>query len=154
MSGPSPTVSSSIFALGLTVHQTFFARKIIRPHSDIEDERNAATKLKDSPHKNIVKILDYDFDDKSRSGKYYINMEFCEFNLHEYVKGSVDTKTARLLDWPMSDHGSKMQYLLSDIMNDIINALICLHERGLVHRDLSLDNGTFLGGAVHLTDAL
>jgi serine/threonine protein kinase len=118
----------------------------------VDDERNAAIKLEDSPHQNIVKILEYDFEDKSGTGKFYLNMEFCEFNLNQYVKGSGDTKTAGLLDWATSEHESKMRYLLSHIMNDIRNALICLHKHGLVHRDLSLDNGTFLGRAVQLID--
>ncbi|CDU16306.1 uncharacterized protein PY17X_0311900 [Plasmodium yoelii] len=82
--------------------------------------------LKKNPHKNIIPIYDI-FSDNNYN---FIIMEFC--------KGST------LLDYFMSlVPGSLHIYEIKKIMKNIFLALDFLHSRGLIHRDIKLENIMF-----------
>ncbi|SCM00638.1 serine/threonine protein kinase, putative [Plasmodium chabaudi adami] len=82
--------------------------------------------LKKNPHKNIIPIYDI-FSDNNYN---FIIMEFC--------KGST------LLDYFMSlVPGSLHVYEIKKIMKNIFLALDFLHSRGLIHRDIKLENIMF-----------
>jgi len=105
--------------------------------SDIQNELNAITILLSNPHINIVKVLAHGIEDT----RFYINMEYCEFNLGEYIANEEKTRSSGLKIWPLATKEARAQYLASHVMYDLISGIEFLHACGLVHRDLSLDNG-------------
>jgi serine/threonine protein kinase len=68
-------------------------------------------------------------------------MEYCDLNLSEFTAGQ-KARAAGLMDWPKSDRYNQVKYAVSRIMSDVIKGIEWLHTLGLVHRDLSQDNGT------------
>lgn len=69
-----------------------FARKLLRvivgnvTEKDIENERRAIGKLCDTPHDNIIKIFQHGRF-HNQSPLYSFDMELCEINLEEYIRG-------------------------------------------------------------------
>jgi serine/threonine protein kinase len=115
-----------------------FARKIIRimgsnQHQEIvrktiENEVRAVTKICQSGHSNIVKVLRHRAIPDTML--YEIDMEYCVYNLHTYM-----TRHS-----PSSENPIEMRYLIA-IMLSITNGLIFIHSKGEVHRDLKPANG-------------
>ena len=116
-----------------------FARKIIRcmRRSDIQEEIKATAILFNNPHENIVTVLEYGVQET----QFYINMEYCHFTLGEYTAGDEVTRSAGLMVWRGTDIETQIKYIASHVMYDLAKGIVFLHERGLVHRDLSPDNG-------------
>ena len=65
-------------------------------------------------------------------GWYFIDMEFCNFNLQQYIY-----KPDILNGMPMLD----MQMLLK-IMRDVSRGLAFIHENKKIHRDIKPQNST------------
>lgn len=142
-----------------------FARKIVRPFGevnelDIQNEaRSTAEILQSGGHKNIIGILRHGWID-SPYQYYFIDMEFCDFNLHNYIHEPT-TIIIEMDDLPNHSQTVDPIALLSGtikkevgwsmklhniwtIMNETASGLAFLHRHGQVHRDLKPRNGIFL----------
>ena len=118
-----------------------FARKIIRPigragqqneiQTMIRNESRAIAKLcAPGSHRNIVSVLRQGA--VKDSGMYYIDMEFCDANLEQYIA-----------DFRSDGARGNMADTLA-IMTDIGNGTAYIHEQGEVHRDLKPRNGIMM----------
>jgi len=106
---------------------------------EIATEISAVSSLcVEDAHANIVKVLKFGVL-RSPHAFYFIDMEYCECNLHDYVTG------VRLvhheLHWPIATQEDKMEYLTDSLCTDIVAGLIFIHSKDLVHRDISPQNG-------------
>jgi serine/threonine protein kinase len=116
--------------------------------ADIKNEARVVKELCDSGgHPNIVEILRDGFETLAFIGEYYfIDMELCDMNLHEYIH---DERI--LIEDPQISRGptfvSKSCSLLERMRNiwaimiHISQGLKFLHDHGHAHRDLKPSNG-------------
>ena len=122
-----------------------FARKLLRAivgnvtEKDIENEKRAIEKLCDTPHDNIIKILEHGRF-SNQSPFYFIDMELCAINLEEYIRGS-KTGIRGLVDWEIALKEGQHEFLIIAIMQQLLSGLAFIHDRGEVHRDLTPQNG-------------
>jgi serine/threonine protein kinase len=123
-----------------------FARKVNRPFSgrcdpdDIANEARAIDKLCLGAHPNIVTVFDHGRV-RPDSPFYFIDMEFCEINLSDYIDGTLSVTT--LTDWgQVRGSGELHLSVICDIMKQVLEGLIFIHEHNEVHRDLDPLNGT------------
>ena len=146
-----------------------FARKIIRPFGQVNelDIQNEATStariLQSGGHKNIIEILGHGWID-SPYQYYFIDMEYCDFNLHNYIHDPTTiliemddspdhSKTVNpiaLLPGTIKKEVAWSMKLLNiwTIMNETASGLAFLHSHGQVHRDLKPRNGTFFMSSI------
>ena len=82
--------------------------------------------LRDFKHKNIVRF----FDLKQTKGHYYIVMEYCNGG----TLSSCLNKYIKMKNKPFSEE--TVQYL----MRQIVSGLKYIHRKGIIHRDIKLDN--------------
>lgn len=77
--------------------------------------------LKSLSHPNIVKLIEV----KETTTAKFLVLEYCNGgNLYTYLK----------------KHGTLSQYQAQDIICQLINAMTCLHDCSLIHRDIKLSN--------------
>jgi len=116
-----------------------FARKLPKPFAflsedEILNEFRAIQKLCiESSHENLVAV--YRCGRLPDSLYYYIDMEFCDLNLQEYIydferRGSTASKGLSPLDTKA----------VLQIMRDVSRGLTFIHERKEVHRDIKPHN--------------
>ena len=116
-----------------------FARKLLKPFAflsedEILNEFRAIQKLCiESSHENLVAV--YRCGRLPGSLYYYIDMEFCDLNLQEYIydfehRGSAASKGLAPLDTKA----------VLQIMRDVSRGLTFIHERKEVHRDIKPHN--------------
>jgi serine/threonine protein kinase len=65
-------------------------------------------------------------------------MEWCEFNLHEYIYGTQKTPESKNLSGLSLPEGYAS---LWDVMEQVTSGVAFLHQKALVHRDLKPRNG-------------
>lgn len=116
----------SVRLMKRTSDNTTFAIKEFRPRNINETQREYARKVTAEfcigstlHNANIVETLDIIHDD----GKYYEVMEYCPFDFFAIV---------------MSGKMSKEEIYCT--FKQIVNGVTYLHDMGLAHRDLKLDN--------------
>jgi serine/threonine protein kinase len=84
-----------------------------------------------SGHNHIVSVLRD--GEVSETALYYLDMEYCDWNLEEYVAENAPVEKGPV--WLAKTFG---------IMTDIANGVKFIHDHGEVHRDLKPQNGRSL----------
>jgi len=120
-----------------------FARKIIRPFGsvtleDVQNEIRVVAKLCNRGHRNLIVMFEHG---KLDSSHYYIDMEYCELHLEEYIarKWTPENKT-RLANSPNHISAKMRLKQLWDIMEDITDGVAFIHSYKEIHRDLKPRN--------------
>jgi serine/threonine protein kinase len=103
----------------------------------VVDEVRAIEKLCDGSHANVVRFFRHGRVGKD-SSFYFIDMEYCDTNLHDYVNGK--SGVTELLDWPKASNAERIQYLIAGIMDQVLCGLVFIHGENYVHRDISPNN--------------
>lgn len=119
---------------------------------DVENESRAILKIyKDgTSHRNIVHVLNHGWL-TSPFEYYFIDMELCDFNLHDYIYGDRTKLLKCLRPFPKRDILDTVLVRQDDfvcvkvmnvytIMTHIVNGLEYIHSCGQVHRDLKPKN--------------
>jgi serine/threonine protein kinase len=123
---------------------------------DIQNEAISTARLLESGgHKNIIGILGHGWIESSYQ-YYFIDMEFCDFNLHNYIHDP-STISVEIDDSPDIEIMDPIHLLLGTIkkevewsmkllniwtiMSETAAGLAFLHSHGQVHRDLKPRNG-------------
>jgi serine/threonine protein kinase len=106
------------------------------------NEIRAIDKLyRDGPNDNLVEISHHGW--LPSLSYYYIDMEFCELNLDEYIEGKTPSgfllENPRVLGAPFLERGT---WCIWDIMQQISCGVQFIHSCQEVHRDLKPRNGT------------
>lgn len=90
-------------------------------------------KLCNGTHGNIIEVFTHGkFPDSSYS---FIDMELCDVNLDEFIKGSRSFGCVHAL----TPEFRAME--IWNIMKQIANGLVFIHENNEIHRDLKPTNG-------------
>jgi serine/threonine protein kinase len=101
-----------------------------------QNEIRAIHKLCNEKHKNIIEVFEIgEFPDSMYA---YIDMELCDFNLEDYNKNIWMTN---LVHENLNVKGLK-EIQACNIMRQIADGVVFVHEKGEVHRDLKPRNGT------------
>jgi len=122
-----------------------FARKLVRPFAerindaDIANEIRAMEKLCKGRHQNIIIIFNHGRL-RVQSAFYFIDMQLCDFNLDEYLRGT--KHTPGLNRWKRAETTDAAILIIWPIMDQITDGLAFIHKHKEVHRDLNPQNGT------------
>jgi serine/threonine protein kinase len=114
---------------------------------DIENEVTAIKKICDAKHPHIIKVLRHGA--LGSFGCYFIDMELCDINLHDYLYGDRPVTIKAWQEGSLSDpvfvlpNCSDLLRIrnLWVIMVHITSGLEFIHREGYVHRDLKPRNG-------------
>jgi serine/threonine protein kinase len=98
-------------------------------------------RLQSGQHDNIVKILRHE-SFGPHTGAYFIDLQYCDINLDEYIRGSRPPCLA-LYNYLEAKENDDLPLIICGIIQQVLNGLIFIHEKGQVHRDLKPMNGTF-----------
>ena len=119
-----------------------FARKVLWTVKDALEEIRAIERLSSrGNHINLVRILGHG----RIPGFYYIDMEFCDGNLEDHIKGIHPHRFEPALNpifSPMGIGSIGKDATIWDIMEQITSGICFIHTCGEVHRDLKPRNGT------------
>jgi len=101
------------------------------------NEVRAIKNLCDGSNENIITVFQYGRL-RPAHNIYFIDMEWCDTSLHDYVIGTV--QVPGLFDWSNATKINQIEYLVAGIMNNVLNGLVYIHSRNEVHRDLTPQN--------------
>ena len=104
---------------------------------DIINEMRAVVSLcLFNEHKNIITVFQCGCLSEPW---YYIDMELCDFKLHNWICQQRD-------DTNKSSAEDSQSYMakICEIMRDIISGVLYVHSRNQIHRDLKPRNGILL----------
>jgi serine/threonine protein kinase len=73
---------------------------------------------------------------------YFIDMELCELDLHEYAQR--DKCAPTLPDWRIAREEDRLLPIIRGILTQILSGLVYIHGRNEVHRDLNQLTGIAL----------
>lgn len=126
----------------------------------VESELRTTEQLSKDCHPNIVQVLVHRpvLDDGHLpywNSLYFLDLELCDINLSEYLKGA-EPKIYRyaawarpnihrvhgLSDWVMVMEQNDAVFFIVALMQQLLSALSFIHSKDLVHRDLTPSNGT------------
>ena len=94
--------------------------------------------LQTKPHNHIVEILGHSSLGK-HTASYFIDMEYCDLNLSEYMRGK-GPLVNNLLDYETAIRDRQISFFIIAIIQEILSGLIFIHSHDKVHRDLKPQN--------------
>lgn len=94
--------------------------------------------LEAGQHDHIVKILGHG-SLGIHTGSYFIDLEYCDINLEEYIRGST-RPCFGLYVYQEAQEDGHLPLIICAIMQQILSGLTFIHEKGKVHRDLKPRN--------------
>jgi serine/threonine protein kinase len=122
-----------------------FARKVLFPDGDgaIPEEARTVDELflsSQNPPQNVISVYKHGW--LPFSGNYYIDMEVCDFTLHDYyINGDIQGLQVEWGDGvPLNLQGKCGPYDIMRITKDIASGLKFIHDHQMVHRDLKPAN--------------
>jgi hypothetical protein len=68
-------------------------------------------------------------------------LQYCDINLDEYIRG-LRPPCLALYSYAEAKGNDDLPVVVCGIMQQVLNGLIFIHEKGQVHRDLKPMNGT------------
>ena len=86
----------------------------------------------------MVEILDYGSLGE-HTASYFIDFEYCEFNLADYLCGRVRASQG-LIDYQSCGIQGHLPFFICAIMQQLLSALMFIHAHGQTHRDLKPQN--------------
>jgi serine/threonine protein kinase len=112
--------------------------------NEVENEVQAIKNLcGPTTDKHIVKVLNHGhlFD----SQYYFIDMELCDINLHDYIHCDVLPDWSRTIPLFIRNAEPFVEVQqIWDVMSQIAKGVEYIHKRGHVHRDIKPANSKFL----------
>src|SRR5277367_2189456 len=90
-------------------------------------------------HPNIIQVLNH--GSLSNPIFYFIDMELCELNLHDYIHGRTPPNLSESLPPFSRGDGSKASLQIWTIMSQIADGVEYIHRQNQVHRDVKPANG-------------
>jgi serine/threonine protein kinase len=102
----------------------------------VESEVKAVTALCKQFHRNVVYISDHGLLDDVT---YFIDMDLCDFNLSEFLRGDKVKPDDWFIHWPIEDYGDRLFFIVV-FLQEIANGLYFIHGHDYVHRDLKPEN--------------
>jgi serine/threonine protein kinase len=110
--------------------------------ADISNEVRAIEKLCKHGHENLIRVFNHGLL-KLNHSIYFIDMELCELNLDEYLHNTI-TGVPGLPSWEFGISNGHASFLIFAIVQQIIRAIVFIHDQGEAHRDLAPQNSSFL----------
>ena len=104
----------------------------------MENEVKAAKCLGTKSHPNIIQVFEHGVLDQVN---YFIDMELCDLNLREFLRGEKVKPDDWFLHWPIEDLGGRLFFIVA-LLQEIANGLHFIHAHDQVHRDLKPENST------------
>src|SRR5271154_106797 len=108
----------------------------------IRKEVEAIKKL--DTHVNIIQVLNH--GPMSKHIFYFIDMELCDLNLHDYIRGQNPSE----LPYFSRGEGVKSVLQIGTVMSHIASGVQYIHCQNRVHRDINPMNGEALCGMTDL----
>ena len=91
-------------------------------------------------HRNIVQVLNH--GQLLNAPYYYIDMEFCDLNLHDYIHQNTNPEAAQsTIPYFTRGTGSASSLQIWVVMSHIAAGVEYVHRKGHVHRDIKPANG-------------
>jgi len=96
-----------------------------------------------SYEKNIIRFIQ--FGRLPKAPYYFIDMEFCEITLEQYIYRSEPLGPNENIPFFVKDAPPPMKaQQIWNVMKQITNGVAYLHSIGMAHRDLKPANGNFI----------
>jgi len=100
-------------------------------------------------HVNIVQVLNHGH--LSNAPFYFIDMEFCDLNLHDYIHRKSPPDSSESRPYFIREGSSVSTGQIWVVMSQIAAGVGYIHRKGHIHRDIKPANGVAL---YHVTDVL
>jgi cyclin-dependent kinase len=95
--------------------------------------------LKPGRHPNIIRYVKDGI--LTRNTIRYIDMEFCDMNLDEYINGRKGPGGPEIYGLPQWDKQNPNTFLIIAIFQQLLSGVDFIHRKNMVHRDLDPKNG-------------
>jgi len=108
-------------------------------------EVNAIKKLcGPGAHVNIVQVLAHGQLPNAPYFLYFIDMELCDLNLHDYIHRKPTAELSKSMPRIIRGMGSASALQIWVVMSQIAAGVEYIHRKGHVHRDIKPANGAAL----------